>query len=306
MSNDFEFLSAIDGIDSAMVADTGPQYPVIQWNSGNRSMKKLGVDSMDYSGGFFMKLDAIDEATMAAAGWTKTSWTHGDGSEEAGWYRRQIEVAVIATRKRWEVYEQGNRRPKVFPWMQYEKAAEFGRPKGKTHALCLVKGLEVAGPILLTWSGMAAKAFEGNRSTLGAVSKFQQTVITAGNNALAAAGKRGKGWPLFAFWLPVGANRDAKNEPIFTEVGTGNSTSHIVLPVALSLPEKPADVDIKKYFVGAALLESAKGIWRENESWASAWDNLTNEPDEEEALGTTPTVEEKAIIDSDQLAALGV
>ncbi len=299
---------AVDAIDASMVNDSGPMFPVIQWNTGDSKMKKLGTDSMDYTGGFFVKADAIDDAIMEAGGWVRTTWTHNDGTEEAGWFRRQMAVAVVAMRKRWEVYEAGSRRPQVFPWAGkgYERAKAAGRPKGRTQVLCIVKGLEDAGPVVLTLGGMSAMSFEGNRQSMGALTKFQQTVITAANDASAKAGKRGKRWPLFAFWLPVGADRDAKGEPSFTKVGQGNDTTNIVLPVALGLPNKPAEVNLNPFYVGNELLETCKSLWGDAElAWTHAWDNIVNEePDTAEAQAAAE--ETPAMMSADALAALGV
>ena len=309
-SNEVQFdVNAVEGIDGSMVQDSGPMFPIMQWNSGDSKMKKLGTDSMDYAGGFFMKADAVDDAIMERGGWVKTTWTHNDGTEEAGWYRRQMAVAVISMRKRWEVYEAGSRRPQAFPWAGkgYEQAKAAGRPKGRTQVLCIVKGIEEAGPVVLTLGGMAGLSFEGNRQSMGALVRFQQSVITAANLASAAKGHRNKRWPLFAFWLPVGADRDAKGEPNFTKVGQGNDTTNIVLPVALGLPDKPAGVNLNQFYVGNELLEQCKEIFMDaSTTWTNAWDNI--QPDAEQATEeqAAAAVETPAMMSADALAALGV
>ena len=268
---------AINDIDPSMVNDTGPMFPLVQWHTGDNKMKKAG--GIDYMGGFFVKADAIDDEAMVAGGWEKTTWTHDNGTEQAGWWRRQAGLAVIAIRKRWEVYQDNGRRPLVYPWNKYDAAKAAGRPSGRLQALCIVKGIEAAGPVVLTLRGMSSVAFEGRGGdTSAAIGKFQATVITAANLASQAKGQRGKRWPLFAFWLPVGADRDADGVPAFTKVGTGNNTSSICVPIALGLPAKPAEVDLNKFYVGAELLEECKRIWADAESnWTHAWDNLTPE-----------------------------
>jgi hypothetical protein len=295
--------TAIEGIDPSMVTETGPMYPIVQWHTGDQKMKKAG--GMDYLGGFFIKADAIDDALMQAAGWEKTAWTHADGKEEAGWWKRQIAIAIVTTRKRWEVYADGGGRPLVFPWKSYDKAKAAGKAGGRTQTLVIVRGLEDAGPVVLTMRGMTALAFEGNnRDNLGCIGKFQQTVITAANSATAASRKK---WPLFAFWLPVGADRDEKGEPTFTKVGQGSNTRNIVVPIPLGLPSKPGDVgNLGAYYVGNDLLEVAKTIYVEaSSSWVVAWDNLTPEQEQaaaEQAIEPTPEAAPANV----NLEALGV
>lgn len=293
---------AVDSIDPSMVNDAGPMFPLIQWHTGDNKMKKAG--GIDYQGGFFVKADAIDDETMAAGGWEKTSWTHDNGTEQAGWWRRQAGLAIIAVRKRWEVFQDGGNRPLVFAWNKYDAAKAAGRPSGRLQVLCIVKGLEAVGPLVLTLRGMSAMAFEGRGGdTAAAVGKFQATVITAANLASQAKGQRGKRWPLFAFWLPVGADREADGSPKFTKVGTGNNTTSICVPVALGLPAKPADTNLNAYYVGAELLEECKRIWADAETnWTHAWDNLTPEQEQvAEAVQEQPAVPQGA-----DLAALGI
>ena len=53
---------AVDSIDQDSVEGGGPSYPVIQWAYGNmRDRKHGGVDGF---GGFFVKAEKVDGATM--------------------------------------------------------------------------------------------------------------------------------------------------------------------------------------------------------------------------------------------------
>ena len=73
----------------------------------------------------------------------------------------------------------------------------------------------------------------------------------------AAAKKAGKApgkWPYRAFWLPVGADREANGDPKFIGMGKGKETSRLVLPIALGLPAKAEQVELKRFYVGADLL----------------------------------------------------
>jgi len=294
---------AVEGIEEQMVNDVGPMFPLLQWHTGDQKMKKAG--GLDYTGGFFIKADAIDDATMLAGGWEKTTWTHDNGAEDAGWHRRQAGLAIIATRRRWEVFQENSNRPLTFAWKNYEKAKTQGRPTGRLQVLCLVKGLESAGPVVLSLRGMSALSFEGRGGdTAAAVGKFQATVITAANLASQGKGQR-KRWPLFAFWLPVGADREKDGTPIFTKVGQGNNTSQICLPVALGLPAKPADVNLNTFYVGNDLLEECKRIWGEAENnWTHAWDELQPEP--ETATAAQEATPQQPVAAEEDLATLGI
>lgn len=272
--------TAVEGIDQSTVEQVEQTFPVIQWNGGNQKMKKAG--GMDYAGGFFIPEDAVDAELLLAAKWEKTTYSHGE-KETVGFWRRELAISVIAMRKRWEVTVEGSRFPTLFPWDAYEQAKSYGRPSGRTHALILVKGLEELGPFVLTLKGTAAMAFEGGRNSPSVITAFAQTVIRrADMESDAAARKAGKPtgqrWPFRCFWLPVGAARDAKGEPIFTQVGQGNNTINLVLPVALGLPEKAEGVQLGRFYVGADLLRKTNELFNEAQAsgWLDAWKSFNN------------------------------
>lgn len=292
---------AVEGIDQSSVENTGVTYPTIQWHYGDIKMKKAG--GMDYQGGWFLKADSIDEELLAAAGWVKTSWTHDSGMEDEGFYRREIAVSVIAMRKRWEVSANGMRQ--AFAWNDYDKAKGVGRPSSRTHVLVLVKGLETAGPVVLTLKGSASMAFEGTRTASGAITQFTSTVLMAANKASEAAAKKNgastaKRWPYRAFWLPVGAARTANGEPVFTEVGHDKDTTKVVLPAALGLPAKADQVNLGAFYVGSDLLNTVNELWTQAETnWTHAWDTIapgadTNGAAAEIAVEAVATAEETA------------
>jgi hypothetical protein len=279
-------------------------FPLLQWHTGDQKMKKAG--GIDYTGGFFIKADVIPDELMLAGGWEKTTWTHDNGAEDIGWHRRQVGLAIIATRRRWEVYQESGNRPLVFPWKNYDQAKAAGRPSGRLQVLCLVKGLEKAGPMVLSLRGTSSLAFEGRGGdTSSAVGKFQATVIQAANLASQSKGRRNR-WPLFAFWLPIGADRETDGTPRFTKVGQGNNTSSICLPVALGLPDKPADVKLNAFYVGNELLEECKRIWADAETnWTHAWNEL--QPEQETAkVQEQLQPQSQPAVTEDELATLGI
>ena len=270
---------AVDSIDQSSVEGGGPSYPIIQWVYADLKAKKFG--GMDYLGGLFIKADKVDGAVLEAAGWTKTSRTFENGTEEEGYWKREAAVSIIAERKRWEIAPNGGQR-QTFPWTGFEKAKEANggkSPSSRTHYLVLVKGLENVGPFVLTMKGAAGAAFESYRDANSVISRFANTVIAAANTASDAAAKKqgkpsGKRWAYRAFWLPVGAARNDKNEPIFREVGKAPNTTNVVLPVALGLPDKAANVDLKRFYVGNDLLAFVNALFDQSADWRTAWENI--------------------------------
>ena len=307
-NNEFEFApDAVDQIDQSTVEGGGPRFPIIQWCSGDQKAKKIG--GMDYTGGFFVKDGAIDAELLTANGWSKTTMTHADGSETEGYTRREMAVSVIAYRQRWEVKTNGAP-AQVFPWSKYEDAKQVGRPSGKTQVLVLVKGLEGIGPVVLTFTGTRAVSFLGSNKSSGALTKFAQTVIAAANFASDAAAKKagkpaGKHWPYRCFWLPVGANRAANGDPLFSEVGAGKDVSHVVLPVALGLPDKPDQVELKKFYVGPDVMAMVNDLYAANEDWRTAWENIIPGATDNGATVAESAAESKDT-DSAVLAAAGL
>lgn len=272
--------TAVDNIPQESVEQAETSYPTIQWHYGNPMLAELGSANMKHAGGFFLPADVIDEEALTAAGWTKTAFVHPDQSQTSGFYRRELAVAVIATRKRWEVYQDGSRTPQLFAWSDYASAQAAGRSTSRLQALCLVKGLTKFGPFVLTFKGMASMAFEGTRNSGGALVDFAQTVITRANRESDEAARKankpaGRRWPYRCFWLPIGAARDAKGTPVFTEAGKGSNSTRLVLPQALGLPLRPEDVALGRFYVGAELLELGNQLYTEAEAnWTHAWDKL--------------------------------
>jgi hypothetical protein len=195
----------------------------------------------------------------------------------------------------------------VYGWGDYDKAKDAGKPSGRTHAMVLIKGLEDVGPIVLTLKSMAAMGFEGGRNSAGALTKFAQTVIFAANKksevAAKAAGKASRKWPYRAFWLPVGADKQANGDPNFVEVGQGTDTKRVVLPAAIGLPAKPEQVDLNRFYVGNDLLIRVNELFDLSREWATAWESIV--PGATENGATTVTVE-TAVVTDDALAGTGL
>lgn len=255
--------TAVQGIDQDTVESDGQQYPAISFHSGDPKMKKAG--GIEYEGGWFIAEEGAP-ADMTQFGWQKDSFVTSKDKEIKGYWASKIEVSVICQRKRWIADGQ------PYAWNDYEKAKKTGKtPRGHHQYLVLLKGAEELGPFVIGLKGHAGMCFGGSRqySSTGALSCFNRTVIAAAN----AQTKPAK-WPFRAFWLPTGANKDAKGQPVFTEVG-GDEKSTIVLPVPVDLPEKSNEVDLDQFYVGDNILLKVNQLFTEAQPWATGWENFS-------------------------------
>lgn len=289
--------------DLGLGGQRGPSFPMIQWINGNPGLAQLG-EQLGYTGGFLFvtegndsemsaedkeKRAAIGQA-LATAGWKPTTHVFRNGDEVTGYWSRQAAISLVDIRRAWVGEVSGE--TKYFPWAvrnAYKNAqtASDKSPSSKTHALILVKGAEDAGPLTLTLSGTAGKGFDD------ALRHFLGTVIAAANKASAEAakkneedmrakkswtetGKVARRWAASCFWLPVGADRDTKGKPKFTEVGKGSDTSKVTLPIALGLPELGVTdgIELRRFYVGKPLQDRTREIYEANAEWREAWNSF--------------------------------
>lgn len=282
--------NAIKTIDQSTVENEGARYPIISFVNGDPKMKKGG--GVAYEGGWFVAADNAP-ADMTEHGWEKDSIMTKSGAEIEGFWSRQIEISVINQRRRWMVNGQG------FPWNAYEEAKAAGNPRGHQQFLVLVKGAEALGPFAITLKGHVGMSFQGawQYAQSGALSVFSKTVIAAAN----AKTKPAK-WPFRAFWLPVGAQKDSKGQPVFTEVGVAPNASTVILPVPMGLPEKAAQVDLNKFYVGDDLLAVVNQLHTESADWVAQWESKMSS----DAGHRNGATDEPEAVDSDAAAELGL
>lgn len=290
--------TAVESIDQDTVEQDGQQYPVISFLSGDPKMKKAG--GAEYEGGWFISEDGTP-TDMTQFGWKKDSFTTSKQEEIKGYWAPKIDIAVICHRKRWLVDNQ------PYTWSEYDKAKKVAdaskkTPRGHHQYLVLLKGAEDLGPFVIGLKGHVGMCFSGSRmySSTGALSCFNRTVIAAAN----AQTKPAK-WPFRAFWLSVGAAKNGKGEPEFTEVGIAPNTTTIVLPVPFGLPDKASDVNLDEYYVGDGALLKLNGLFTEAQGWATGWDSFTGQPNGNGNKPSTPGAGEPEPGEED-LAAMGV
>ena len=259
------WLDAVQDIDQTTIDDTGPSYPYIQWVNGKPTLKQLG--GVAFTGGWFFPAD--NAARDELDGWIAGELVHRDGSSTAGFFRRDLTFAIVRYRRAWLVA--GPTRSTFFPWNQYAQAAAAGKAAGKLQVLTVGLGLEEYGPIVLTMRGMVGKAFLSRDSV---VTTLRKQVISVADTLNAKRGVKNK-FPMRAFWVTVGPQRDAKGTPIFTLVGRAGqegSQSHITVPVCVGLDQKLDSAGLAERFVGMDRLTWFGEIWQEADEWAHAWD----------------------------------
>lgn len=286
-SNAFD-ANLVDSVDQSTIESFDDIYPTIQWTNGEPKRKK--ESGMLAWGGFFMaeRSNTPDEDAMLAAGWTKQSLVHDDGSETAGFYKRDITVIAVTVRERWQVRVDGDqpllfgydRRDKSAKWDKFAMAKNYGNPSGRLQVLVLLKGVEDFGPFVLTLGGSVAMAFHNERGGDSVLGNFFKTILAAANAksdaaARAAGRKTGKKWPVRAFYLSVGPAREASGTAIYTEVGQKGASSYVTLPVALGLPGRGEVVDLNRWYIGNSQFATVNELHEESETgWARAWDTL--------------------------------
>lgn len=254
----------VEAIDQDTVEQSGPAYPFIQWVNGQRQQQRAG--GVPFTGGWFAKGDQFQDDLP---GWTKDALIFESGDSIDGFFIRDLTVAVIRSRRCWQV--RVGERTQIFPWDQYDLAQAAGKPSGKLQVLVAVKGLKDINPLVLTMKGSTSKAFAPSRTTASVISTFDQKVMSVANAAVKKTGRR---LARYAFWLTVGPERDASGAPIFTQVGSGAASSPVTLPVALGLKAKMTLVDLEPLYVGLENVRLFQEYYTEAEQWAHAYDKM--------------------------------
>ena len=300
----FQFNADYAGdVDQDQIESESIRFPTIMFNSGDSSKrpKKNQADpGIGWRGGFFIPKDALGAGVdLSDQGWIEDSFISksSDGGEVEGWYAPQITLMHIARRRRWEVKDSNMN----FAWKDSKAAKAAGSMRGHQQSLIIVKGLEDFGPFCLSMRGHTQMAFNGDMeyATSGCLSSFKRTVIQKANDVTrdaTAKGVKAAVWDYYGFWLTVGAAVGSDGEPMFFEVGKGNKTSKVVLPVPIGLPSTAAEVDLNQYFVGPDMLHLARTTLDmvKAEGWLHGWDNLTQGGDEAEPTKKKAVVEELA------------
>lgn len=258
------FLSADINVEES---GFGSQFPLVQWVNGDPAKK--GVGGIAYTGGFFISADAGIEKPPGFEDYTLHTQ---DGEEVKGFAIRDLkDVAVIRHRRCWTSDPGNNGLVLRFGWNDYESADAYGSARGVAHLLIGIKGVEE--PLLLSFRGMTAKAMMGMGRDRGVIPTFGQVILGAAKRE-ARKNKMTKTFPLCAFRLNIGPDRDDKGVPAFTTVGTGSNTSKITLPVWLDATDGVVSAkELQRRYVGNELLGAYQDVHREADEWVHSWDS---------------------------------
>lgn len=254
---DDDFLSADVTIEDRQY---GAQFPIVQWVNGTPDKKKEG--GIAYTGGFFIST----EQGVVPPGFTPYTLVTKEGEEIEGFATRDLSLSVLRLRKSWVVAPDKGLAQR-FAQAEYDSACEMGKPRGQLHVLVMMKGLDE--PLCLTFRGFAAKGMAGQGKDRGVIPSFGQMVPTVATR-LARKQNRKTNYPLCAFYLTVGGQRDDKGVPVHTEVGE-KEKSKISMPVWVNEPKAVDEAFVRKAFVGNILLTAHQAAYTESESWYEAW-----------------------------------
>jgi hypothetical protein len=266
---DEDFLS-IAGQITIQDQPFGAMYPVIQWVNGDMKAKAIG--GISYTGGFFVSA----EQGLDLPGWTPYTLVTRSGQEIVGFSCRDLTLTPIAFRRSWLVRRDEAGLPIRLPWNGYAEGTKYDykkSPRGRGQLLAKIKTSDgwLADPVIITFSGMVAASVFSQGRTRGIVPAFGQIVVNQASRIAASKGNQ-KRYPLCAFTLDIGADRDGNGLPIFADVGKGDAKSKVTLPKWLNRPSGVvATSEINKRFVGASQFDINQRIYNEAGEWTRAW-----------------------------------
>lgn len=244
----------------------GPAFPVAQWVNGSAKNKRQG--GVAYTGGVFIAADqGIPAEKLKAAGFEPYSFLTNDGTEISGYAATEITIAILRFRRAWQVKADGQLAQR-FGWDEYDAAQEAGDPRGISHLLVVIKGIDEQ--ILLSFRGMTAKRMMGQGKERGVVPEFSRLICGTAKR-LAKAQHKDKNYPLCAFYLTLAPESDGKT-PKFTEVGKGDKKNAVTNPVWKDRPTTEVDMaHLKSLFVGNANLAQYQDWHKDGDEWVDVW-----------------------------------
>jgi hypothetical protein len=244
----------------------GSDYPVIQWMNGDPKLAKLGGPS--YTGGFFIGADQNVEDLPE--GFEPFEFITQKDEKVPGYACRGLTFAPILRRACWVVRpETGLSRR--FGWNSFEEASALGDPRSLTHVLADV-GLDE--PFVLSFAGMVAAQMT-SRGQRGILVRHSSSVVNAARRLARKAGKDAA-FPNCMFTVTVGAERDAKDKPVFQQVGSDpERQSTVVYPQWIDEPSAALTREaLAERFVGKERLKRNQEWFTAAQAWRAAWGDM--------------------------------
>jgi hypothetical protein len=310
------------GLESNQTEFNG--FPLIMWQNGDPGSAKMGLDALEYVGGWFTGTwyrhndeivtripDGADktdyqEIDLAPYGWRKDYFSNSRGERVDGWYRRNIEAALICGRERWLVHTEDQKNT-VLAFTNYKDAEKVGGPRGNQQVLALVKGMEAFGPVVFTFKGYPMMSFKGTREFMadGVMTNLRRHVTDPVAAKLAKPGQKPPHINYRSVWCPMGP-KVVDNKPQFIKAGKGDKSKMIVVPTYVGRKWTIEDIDLAAVYVGDAVNAQANQAFDDNKEWAGAWANLNGETDNAEASEAAKGKAEEAQSLNDMAAGAGL
>jgi hypothetical protein len=259
------FIDDLDIVDESTIETTGPAYPVAQWLHGDPKLAAAG--GVAHSGGIILPGKYLDDSVAPAPGWTRATVAFSSGKSESVLAAHKPRLAVIRTRFRWFVVNNGV--TTYYPRSGY--VADYGM-RGHVQALCGVHGFDF--PIVVTFKGKASQEFERLlREFSQKVQDAAYRVLREANGAPTRVAPNSQNrFPRFAFYMRLAPGPHVR-------VGQKGQDS-IITPPVLELPSVVSEDYLSKIYVGRERLQAFQQVYHEAAEWSAAWDR----PGAEETL----------------------
>lgn len=314
-----------DGVEDIPNEDDGifvpeERFPLVMRIGGNRkvfeaiiSAGKAATDakereqyakqakmSLAVTGYFFISEERVAEAGIQITddyvpeGWQRFTATLGE-KETPGFATRNIKIAVIRMRRIRELKRDSKNKnlPKKHGWYIKMTEEQKGNYQTRMQILCYVKGLEEAGPMVVTMKTTAVTSMLGDRRERlagifnpldggeGADSYFYKYVLGPANKELKKTDPKGK-VPQNHYWLEITNEVDAKGFPAWKKIEYGEKgPTDFTYVCPLMWAEYPNVLahkfDYKKLYVGKDLAIEGDQVRRETGEWQHRWSDHSAE-----------------------------
>lgn len=255
------FTDDLDIVDQSTIEQTGPNYPVAQWQNGDPKLAAVG--GIAHTGGIILPDKYLDESIAPAPGWTRTTVAFSSGKSETVLAAQKPRLAVIRTRFRWFVSANGV--DTYYPRNAYEPDAGM---RGHLQVLCGIHGFD--DPIAITFKGKASQEFDR------ILRDFDQKIGQAAWKYARQKVKDAPRFPRFAFYLRLQPGPHVKVGP--------KGQESIVTPPVHDCPAVVGEDYLSKVYVGRDRLTELQRHYHAAAEWAAAWDKgqLEAEPRDEQ------------------------